>query len=263
MRLKCESGDLEVFHVVAEGLEARVYQGRFTFSSGRQIQVAIKRPLDLSAPGQLLWQSRWARHSQLPWPYFVRPFLKAQSAWGDLLIEPWIEGQTLAQLRARDAGWLSRDEFVLQLGRQLLIAWRGLQTRGLVHGDLSANNVMLNEMGGLAILDVHAGDDPGSLRLTSAFAAPERFLGHAASSAGDLYSVGRLLLYCQQDRELQPLVYEVWPGLLSDNPMHRHSRAQRKRGPQLFWLQARQGFRNPHPANCATQELAGLNLVDS
>jgi hypothetical protein len=270
MKLSYVWGELEFLSAVAEGLEAQVYRGHIEMTDGRVADVAIKLPRDRSAKGQALWETRWARQRRLPWPYFVKPFLKLDSEWGDLLVEPWIEGETLAQIRKRDPHFVARDEFVLQLGRQLLRAWRSLQDEGLVHGDFSPHNLMIDDLGGLAILDAHSGDEPEHLRLSADFAAPERFAGAEADAQSDLYSLGRVLSFCQKGpddvRELcgcerQTLVHLVWPGLLAERPEDRHARVQRQRRPQLNWAQARW----PHGVQGvgASQALAGGNIVDS
>ncbi|HRK09017.1 MAG TPA: phosphotransferase [Pseudobdellovibrionaceae bacterium] len=271
MKLGYAWGELEFLTAVAEGLEAKVYRGRIELIDGRVVDVAIKLPRDRSPKGQALWQTRWARQQRLPWPYFVKPFLRLDSDWGDLLVEPWIEGETLAQIRARDPHLVARDEFVLQLGRQLLRAWRSLQAEGLVHGDLSPHNLMIDDQGGLAILDAHSGDEPEHLRLSAAFAAPERFKGGEATAQSDLYAVGRVLEFCQQSHESegsenegagrQALVHWVWPCLLAERPEDRHARIQRPRLPQFTWSQARW----PHGVSGvgASQDLGRGNLVDS
>jgi serine/threonine protein kinase len=263
MRLRGAWGEVELLDEVAEGFEARVYRGRWVDFNRQVRRVAIKRPLDLSVNGRVLWEARWTRQRKFPSPYFVKPVLRMESDWGDLYVEPWIRGETLSQIRARDPKWLASDALVLQLGRQMLRAWRSLQSEGLVHGDFSPHNVMLDESGGLAILDVHAGDEPDHLRLTAAFAAPERLAGEMASSASDLYSLGRLLAYCQEGRECQALVHEVWPGLMSEQPANRHARPQRRRVPRLHWMQAHEEFVSFGLDNCASRESSERNLVDS
>lgn len=277
MKLRYAWGELEFLCEVAEGLEAKVYRGRVLSLGGRVLEVAIKLPRDRSTKGQEMWEARWTRQRRFPWPFFVKPFLKLESDWGDLLVEPWIDGETLAKLRERDPHFVARDEFVLQLGRQLLRAWRSLQVEGLVHGDLSPHNLMIDDRGGLAILDAHSGDEPDHLRLSADFAAPERFTGAEATAQSDLYSLGRVLSYCQEidpnsltqqglgrvGWERQPLVHLVWPGLLAERPEARHARAQRQRLPRLTWTQARWPMWDQGLAVCASQDLGGGNLVDS
>jgi serine/threonine protein kinase len=113
------------------------------------------------------------------------------------MVFEYLSGGTLAEY-LRKAGQRSLDE-VLRLGRQLSRGLAHLHKRGLIHRDVSPENVWLDErhvahLGDFdsAIPAVGAGD----LRpiTTSSFAAPEEREGGPLDARSDLYSLGGILL---------------------------------------------------------------------
>jgi hypothetical protein len=111
--------------------------------------------------------------------------------WAD-----WIEGETLHARLARE-GRLSSDA-LLRLGAELAAALEAVHDTGLVHGDVTASNVMLDRHGHAVLMDFGAGFASGedAARLaagTPHYLAPEAVRGEPVSAAIDVYALGVLL----------------------------------------------------------------------
>jgi serine/threonine protein kinase len=97
----------------------------------------------------------------------------------------------LTKLYAGDLA-LPAPERLPQLLSEALRGLAFLHSRGLVHGDLKPQNLLLDEEGHLSLADfglvttVGGGDQGGTL----AYMSPERLAGAPADTAGDLYSLG-------------------------------------------------------------------------
>jgi serine/threonine protein kinase len=114
----------------------------------------------------------------------------------EYMVFEYLSGGTLAEyLRRADKRSL---EEVLRLGRQLCRGLSHLHKRGLIHRDVSPENVWLDERH-----EAHLGDfdsaipatGAGDLRpiTTNSFAAPEERKGGALDARSDLYSLGGIL----------------------------------------------------------------------
>ncbi|HEY8080268.1 MAG TPA: hypothetical protein VIF62_39330 [Labilithrix sp.] len=114
------------------------------------------------------------------------------------LVTARFDGETLEE-RLCGAGALDvRD--VVRLGVQLLDALADAHDRGVVHGGLRPDGVLIVEHGGALAGAMIVGWGGGALETESAlgfapvpFVAPERVAGEAASISADLYAVGALL----------------------------------------------------------------------
>lgn len=90
-----------------------------------------------------------------------------------------------------------------------------LHDAGVIHGDVSLENIMITDDGVPVLVDICA--RLGAERGTAGFTAPERTQGQAASVAGDIYSLAVVL------RELSParLVRELTEPALNPTPEQR------------------------------------------
>jgi serine/threonine protein kinase len=114
----------------------------------------------------------------------------------EYMVFEYLSGGTLAEYLGK-AGKLSLDG-VLRLGRQLCRGLAHLHKRGLIHRDVSPENVWLDERH-----EAHLGDfdsaipaaGAGDLRpiTTNSFAAPEEREGGPLDARSDLYSLGGIL----------------------------------------------------------------------
>ena len=99
----------------------------------------------------------------------------------------YVEGVSLAQLG--HGCWLPPAE-IAEIAAQLEHALQDLHARGVFHGDLSPQNVLIDTSGRLRLLDFGLAN---GTRVSPPFAAPERLAGGPADAAGDLFALGRVL----------------------------------------------------------------------
>jgi protein kinase-like protein/PDZ domain-containing protein len=109
----------------------------------------------------------------------------------------FVQGRTLKEI-IQEQGVLSDDE-ATALGGAICRALAAVHGRGLVHGDVKAQNVMRERGGRIVLMDFGAGGRHGpsaSPRVgTPLYMAPELFEGAAPTPAADVYSVGVLLFH--------------------------------------------------------------------
>ncbi len=161
------------------------------------------------------------------------------SADGDAqyIIFQYLGGGTLARHLAGN-GPMPLDA-LLRLGRHMCRGLSHLHGRGLIHRDVSPENVWLDErlVAHLGDFDsaVTTGSDVGELPITTgAYASPEELAGHPVDERSDLYSLGgvlhvaatgqrypgeRSLLAARTD--LPTALADVVASLLSDEPAAR------------------------------------------
>ena len=149
----------------------------------------------------------------------------------------YLGGGTLARHLA-DSGPMPLD-MLLRLGRHLCRGLSHLHGRGLIHRDISPENVWLDErkVAHLGDFDsaVTTGSDVGDLPITTgAYASPEELAGHPVDERSDLYSLGAVLHVAATgqrypgDRSLMseradlPTAFaDLIVGLLADEPAGR------------------------------------------
>jgi serine/threonine protein kinase len=114
----------------------------------------------------------------------------------EYMIFEYLSGGTLAE-HLKDSGKQSLDE-VLRLGRQLSRGLAHLHRRGLIHRDVSPDNVWLDEhhvahLGDFDSAIPATGADDLRPVTTNSFAAPEERAGGLLDQRSDLYSLGGIL----------------------------------------------------------------------
>ena len=133
--------------------------------------------------------------------------------WGEdqecILVQEWIEGQTLEKIQERhrrENRALPLDAVVFVLRRLLLalcyiheLSEEGIW-HGLVHADVSPANVLLSKTGEVKLIDFgvarllgEKAPKENELHGTIAYMSPEAMLGHPVDEKADLYAVGVLL----------------------------------------------------------------------
>lgn len=135
--------------------------------------------------------------SQICHPGVIRYLSWGESPHGGpYILSEWIEGQPLQEMRE-----VSVEKFSAWM-MQTLTAVEAVHTVGLVHGDLTPNNIMVDQNGRVVITDfgfARSVDDSRSLILggTPGFAAPEQ-LSTAFGSIGqktDVYALGGVIYW--------------------------------------------------------------------
>lgn len=107
------------------------------------------------------------------------------------LVLELIEGTSLDRLLA--VGPLAPD-LALGIGRGIAVVLASLHERGLVHGDLSPENVLVDELGEIALIDFGLAYREGSTRDAPSgkpgYTSPDVALGKPARSVDDVYAWG-------------------------------------------------------------------------
>lgn len=185
-------GNFEIQKNIGRGTFGAVYLVRDVFLD--QLR-AVKVPHDQSAAGReaILRESRLL--ATLEHPNIVR--LIACNLHEDTLfvVMEWVEGESLAR-RLEDSGPLSAIRS-MRIARQVLAGLAHAHDRKLLHGDVSADNILLSgetakitDFGMARTIHVaqHGVREVGN----PYYLAPEQFRGEAVF-ASDVYSVGVVL----------------------------------------------------------------------
>lgn len=190
-------GEYAILGVLGQGGQAVVYRG---WHPRLNAEIAIKRLLQSSnlrdsalVREALLLAS--VRHWALPQP------LDLEEIGGEqFLLMELIHGEPLADCRAR----LSSAD-ILRVARELAAAIADLHGAGLLHLDLSPNNVLIDEQGRCRLIDFglartatfSAGNSEDVLTGgTPGFIAPEAFrFPQQLDRRTDVYAIGALLHY--------------------------------------------------------------------
>ena len=107
-----------------------------------------------------------------------------------IAVREYIEGQSLAELVA--SGPLDYERF-LNITFGLVKALRGLHDRLIVHGNLTAENVLIDDSGYVHIVDLGLGEGVEPTAKELQCFSPERLAGAPAGESDDLYALGVLL----------------------------------------------------------------------
>lgn len=181
--------DFEIHELLGEGSQGRVYKAfRKDSSSGLSQVVALK--ILHSETAVSLWREEFESLSKIRSPYCVQVYSFERHERQPALVLEFVDGIALTELR--NGNWLEESD-IRELMAQIEAAVLDLFSQGLFHGDLSPNNVLIDNTGQIRLLDF--GTANGAGRLTPEFAAPERLCGHPPNLAADIFSVGRLEQY--------------------------------------------------------------------
>jgi serine/threonine-protein kinase len=182
----------------------------------------------------------------------------ADDSGAPFVVRPWVDAEPLGDLVGRD-GPLSEAQ-ALRLAEQVLDALEISHAHGVVHGALSATNLLVTPRGSIRICDFATPPGVGARgeqdvlgpRRVSPWTPPERCSSSpdAASEAGDVWGLGACLYYATSKafprgdaatvsdlartsarplREIAPSVSENFAALvhhaLESDPMYRYESA--------------------------------------
>jgi hypothetical protein len=138
----------------------------------------------------------------------------------------FVHGRSLSDLVSRDGPLAAHEAAVI--GISLCQALAAVHRAGVVHRDIKAQNVMRAAGGRIVLMDFGAGHLLGPSGATGepavgtpAYMAPEVLLGHRATAASDIYSLGVLLYYLVAGTF--PVTGQRWSEFL-----FAHARAERQ-----------------------------------
>lgn len=195
---------------VARGSTATVYRAR---REDDDSLVALK-VLDADADERALREHALLAQSAVEHAVGVHEHVTTQGEGGPrpVLVLDWMAGGSLADV-VRARGFLSPGECVTVLA-PLATALGQLHRLGVVHGDVSPGNVLLDSTGRPAWSDLGwsrlVGVDPGEVDLwgTEGYVAPEVALGRPPGVQSDVFGLGAI----------------AWACLTGEAPGHRATR---------------------------------------
>ena len=109
----------------------------------------------------------------------------------------FVKGRTLEQILQQDR--VFDLPAVVHIAADLCRAIAAVHDAGLLHRDVKAHNVMMDDNGRVVLMDFGTGRERGEsapdLTGTPLYLAPEVFLGHPATVQSDIYSLGVLMYH--------------------------------------------------------------------
>ena len=185
--LRPEGAVYKIEKVIGQGESSTVYRAIREDSQGHSRQlVALKI---LKSQTAVPWLRReFEALSQVSSPHCVRVLGWENLSEGCALVLEWIDGLSVLELaRANPLDDGVVDEIVAQAATGL----RALQERGLFHGDLSPQNILIDRDGCVKLVDfATSSSDEALLRGTPAYLAPELWHGGNSSLEADIFSLG-------------------------------------------------------------------------
>lgn len=188
-------GDLEVLERIGSGAYGDVYRA-WDPRLQRHVALKVLKPGPAGAHAATgLRESRLLARVHHPHVVTVHSVEQVGDSVG--IVMELVRGQSLDALLA-STGRLPPDR-VARIGVELCQALAAVHQAGLVHRDVTARNVMIDDAGRVVLMDLGSGMDP---RLdvvgaagTPLYLAPEIFEGASPSPTSDLYSVGVVLFH--------------------------------------------------------------------
>lgn len=116
------------------------------------------------------------------------------------LVMEYLEGKTLKQMVEGFGGRIPADVLIPVLS-PLLFALKAIHERGMIHRDLSPDNIMMLEDGSVCLIDFgnarDTNDDKSmTLAMKEGFAPPEQYRSRGQGPYTDVYGLCATLYYC-------------------------------------------------------------------
>jgi eukaryotic-like serine/threonine-protein kinase len=186
-------GPYDIEELVADGPNMTVWRARHT---DLKRLVAIKtlspdRSPDPAALAQLRSEARML--TRLDNPHIVAVYDFVEDAEPPYLVTEWVDGQTVREMLGV-VGRLSPEQSLGVL-RGALQGLAYAHDRGLLHGDVSSSNLVVDTSGTTKLVDFGLAAPTGERGVsgTPAYLSPEAASGHPLSPASDVYSAAALL----------------------------------------------------------------------
>jgi len=168
----------------------------------RPVAVKVMAPHQATTVDNVRREARSAARLAHPNVAGVHDF--GTSAEQPYIVMELVEGRTLGQhLAGGPLDW----RIGVRVCAEVAAALAAAHGENVVHRDIKPGNIMLTPSGakvldfGIAAAIGDADDDPeGPVMGTPAYVAPERFAGHPATAATDMFAVGTLLYQCLSGR---------------------------------------------------------------
>ncbi|MFB9768030.1 serine/threonine-protein kinase [Nocardioides kongjuensis] len=174
-------GGYEVIGRVGAGATGTVFKAR---DPGLGRFVALKRV----PPGSVgALRAEASRLALLDDPHVVSVYGFVEEPDAAYLVLEWVEGATLAEVLATGGRLLVPQ--ALGVCRGALLGLSHTHARGVVHGDVSTSNVLVDTEGTSRLIDFGVG---GS---TPAYRPPEARIGGPMSPASDVYAAAAVLVH--------------------------------------------------------------------
>ncbi len=181
---------LEIQELLGEGGQGRVYKALRRDRWAKLEQTVAVKILHSQTTVEL-WRLEFESLSKVRSVHFVKALGFERLKGKPALILEYVDGFSLAEILR---SMILELDAIAELRAQIELALRELHNQGLVHGDLSPQNIMVDTTGSIRILDFGLANCLKSeLRVTPRFASPERLRGDLATPADDLYALGRIL----------------------------------------------------------------------
>jgi tetratricopeptide (TPR) repeat protein/tRNA A-37 threonylcarbamoyl transferase component Bud32 len=189
-------GHLKIVERIGRGASATVYRA-WDPRLDREVAVKIMpapRPWDDTAASSIIEEGRLLARVRHPNVAAIHGAEQIDNQVG--LTMEFVRGRTLEE-RLRSGHRFEAAE-AISIGIQLCSALSAVHQAGLLHRDVKATNIIQTETGRVVLMDFGTGrdlDDDGVSDLTGTplYLAPEVFLGEAATTRSDIYSVGVVL----------------------------------------------------------------------
>jgi serine/threonine protein kinase len=129
-----------------------------------------------------------------------------------ILVFKWIKGVSLREVLSKQS--FLAESLLLKGFLRLARALEELHAQGWVHGDISPDNILVDEEGEFYLLDLGLAQRAGEsnvLQANGAYISPAAFSGEACSINDDLFSLGSCLYFALTAND--PFVGESWDEL--------------------------------------------------
>lgn len=190
--------EYRVTEVIGEGAFGTVYRAE-DLRLGRAVALKMLNKAAASEREIRRFLSEGRILASLSHPNVVQIFRLGECDGNPYIVMECLEGRSLRDVLGRERLSLRRGlETMLQIARGL----GAVHARGIVHRDLSTNNIILTASGAAKILDLGLARDTKDLPTVSgernivgtiSYMAPEVIDGRAATSASDIFSLGIIL----------------------------------------------------------------------